>query len=214
MSSQAHSRRDALCRAALAAGGLAAAGMLRPGVARAQTTDEQLRDFLAEAIALEQITALAYSRAADVAGVKADLKQTLELFRDQEQTQANALRSAIDDLGYDAPDPPDSPTDTGVFDDVDGIDDETATRLSGLLEGLEGLQRSGELLDYLTKLEEEQLSFYIAGGPEVDSVDLSTTSAEIAGCQAQHLYVLRGELGDNPVEALVAAGEATDLPAT
>jgi rubrerythrin len=210
MTSRPYSRRNALGRAGLAAAALAAAGVLRPGAAQAQTSDETLRDFLAEAIALEQIAALAYALAADD-NAGTELKRLFELFRDQEQAHANALRSAIDDLGYDAPEPPDTPTDSGVFDDVDGIDDETATRLSDLLQGLDGLKGPDQRLDHLFELEQAQLSFYIAEGPDVESADLSATSAEIAGCQAQHIYVLRGEVGDNPADALIAAGEATDV---
>lgn len=211
MSDLAHSRRETLRRAALGAAALTAAGVLRPGAALAQTTDQdELRDFLAEAIALEQIAALGYALAAQSTGPAPELKSTLELLRDQEQAHANAFRSAIDALGFDAPDPPDSPTDTGVFDDVDGIDDETASRLSDLLRGLDGL-KGDKLFDYLLELEREQLSYYIGQGPDVDSEDLSTTAAEIAGCEAQHVYVLRRQLGSNPADALVAAGEATDV---
>ena len=59
--------------------------------------------------------------------------------------------------------------------------------------------------------EQRQLSYYIAEGPAVDSEDLSTTAAEIVGCQAQHVYLLRTQFGANPANALVAAGEATDV---
>ena len=38
----------------------------------------------------------------------------------------------------------------------------------------------------------------------VDSVDLTTTSAEIAGCQAQHSVVLLTELGRTEAEAAAA----------
>ena len=206
----APSRREALRRAALGAGVVAAAGLARPAGAFAQaTSDEDLRDFLVPSIALEQIAALAYATAADANGVGGELKQRFELFRDQEQAHANALRSALDELGFDPPEPPDSPTDTGVFDDVDGIDDEVAQDLSNLLGGLDGLKDPKEFLDYLTDVERNQILQYVVGGAKVDSEDLSTTSAEIAGCQAQHLYVLRRELGDNPADALAAAVEGT-----
>jgi len=208
----AQSRREALRRAALGAGMVAAAGFVRPAAALAQADDtETLRDFLVEAIGLEQIAALGYATTAVADGVDTDLKRTLELFRDQEQAHANALRNALDELGFDPPEPPDSPDDTGVFDGVDGIDDETATRLGDLLKGLGGLDKADDLLDYLGTLEEKQLAYYLLNGPALPSEDLSTTSVEIAGCQAQHLYVVRRQLGDNPVDALVAAGEATDV---
>ena len=55
------------------------------------TEDDDLRDFLAEAIGLEQITVLAYATAAEQADPSG--RQLLEDFRDQEQ--AHATRTAI-----------------------------------------------------------------------------------------------------------------------
>jgi rubrerythrin len=211
--SSATNRREVLTTAAMGAGALAAGSLLRPALALAQTTDEEtLRDFLAEAIGLEQIAALAYATALDQTGDAPELKDMFELFRDQEQAHANALRSAIDLLGFDPPEPPDTPADADVFDGVDGIDDEAQTRLSDLLGELDGL-KGDRLFDYLLELEREQLRHYISGGPTLDSEDLSTTSAEIAGCQAQHVYALRRQFGADPVEAMKAAREATVVPA-
>ena len=209
MSAAAQTRRDALSRASLAAGALAAAGAVRPALALAQASnDDDLRDFLVHAIGLEQIAALAYSTAADANGVEAKLSTTLDRFRDQEQAHATALRSAIDELGSDPPDAPNSPSDTAVFDGVDGLDDATASDLKDLLSGLDGLKSTDEYLDYLEKLEREQLDLYLGAAQGLDSEDLSTSGAEIAGCEAEHLVVLRGELGDKPAEALDAATRA------
>ena len=163
--------------------------------------------FSQQAIGLEQITALAYSTAADAADAK--LKGTLETFRDQEQAHASALRSALDELGFDPPDAPDSPSDTTVFDEVDGLDDTsspyTTQDLKDLLSGLDGLKGTKQYLDYLVKLEEAQIGYYVGQAPGLDSVDLSTTGAEIAGCQAEHLIVVREQQGDDPAAALGAA---------
>jgi Ferritin-like domain len=202
------SRREALRRGAIVAGGLAAAGALRPAFAVAQSTaDDDLRDFLQQAIGLEQITVLAYSTAADSGDPK--LKSAMEDFRDQEQAHASALRSALDELGFDPPDAPDSPSDGAVFDDVEGLDSDsspyTAQDLKDLLSDLDGLKGAKEYLDYLVKLEEAQIGYYVGEAPGLDSVDLATTGAEIAGCQAEHLIVLHGELGDEPATALGAA---------
>ena len=68
MSAEASSRREALRRGAMAAGAIAAGGLLRAAPASAQAPDdEDLRDFLVEAIGLEQVTVLAYSSASDAA---------------------------------------------------------------------------------------------------------------------------------------------------
>jgi rubrerythrin len=204
----AHSRREALRRGAVAAAALAAAGLARPALAAAQSTDdEDLRDFLVEGIGLEQVTVLAYSTAADATDAAA-VKTTLERFRDQEQAHANALLSAIDELGFDAPEPPDSPTDTDVFDDVDGLDDEAAGRLIDQLDQLDSAKTPDQYLDLLSALETDQLTYYAERGPALDSSDLSTTAAEIAGCQAQHLVALGVQAGHPAGAAATAAGAA------
>jgi rubrerythrin len=202
----AHSRREALRRGAVAAAALAATGLARPALAAAQSTDdEDLRDFLVEAIGLEQVTVLAYSTAADATD-EAALKATLERFRDQEQAHANALLSAIDEVGFDPPEAPDSPTDTGVFDDVDGLTDEAAGRLTDQLDQLQSAKTPNQYLDLLSSLETDQLTYYAESGPALDSSDLSTTSAEIAGCQAQHLVALGLQAGHSAGAAATAAG--------
>jgi Ferritin-like domain len=202
---EARSRRETLRLAALGAGAIAAAGFARPALAGAQATgDEDLRDFLVGAISLEQLAVLAYSTAARQGDT--DIGPILETFRDQEQAHANALRQALDTLGFDLPDAPDSATDTGAFEDVDGLDSEQSERLLDLLDELGGLSSPRQYLEYLARLEDEQLTYYTSEGPAVDSVDLTTTSAEIAGCQAQHSVVLLTELGRT--EAAAAAAPA------
>ena len=203
MSGEARSRREALRLAALGAGAIAAAGFARPALAGAQAAgDEDLRDFLVGAISLEQLAVLAYSTAARQGDT--DIGPTLEAFRDQEQAHANALRQALDTLGFDLPDAPDSATDTGAFEDVDGLDSAQSERLLDLLDELGGLSSPRQYLKYLARLEDEQLTYYTSEGPVVDSVDLTTTSAEIAGCQAQHSVVLLTELGRTEAEAAAA----------
>jgi hypothetical protein len=216
MSEPAPSRREALRRAAAGAGALALAGLAQPALAAAQSPDdEDLRDFLVEAISLEQLAVLAYGTAARDGGT--DQRPTLELFRDQEQAHASALRSALDSLGFDLPAAPDSTTDSAAFEGVEGLDEDASKKLTGLLDELHGLNSPGEYFRYLAELESAQLAFYAGPGAEVESVDLATTSAEIAGCQAQHLVVLGGQLGESAeqaaADAAAAAGDAIGAPA-
>jgi hypothetical protein len=207
-----HSRREAVRRATLAAGALAATGFVRPAIAAAQTSDdEDLRDFLVQAIGLEDVTVLAYTTAVEQAGP--DLKPDLERFRDQEQAHSNALNKAIDELGFDAPDAPDTPADTGVYDDIDGLDDDAVKRLSDRLGEIADAEGLDQLIGLLMELENEQLTYYGTEGPQLDSEDLATTAASIAGCQAQHLVVMRGATGlPGDVAARVArtASDAAD----
>jgi hypothetical protein len=212
MTEAPHSRRDALHRAALAAGALAATGLVRPALAAAQgSDDEDLRDFLVQAIALEDIAVLAYATAADQAGP--DLKPDLQRFRDQEQAHANALNNAIDELGFDAPDPPDTPDDTGVYDDIDGLDEDAVKDLTDRLGEIGDAKGLDQLIDVLLSLEEEQLTYYGTEGPQLDSEDLGTTAASIAGCQAQHLVVLNARVGHKPAEAAASVAETASAAA-
>ncbi len=210
MNDPATTRREALRRAALGAGALTVAGLAQPVAAIAQAPDdEDLRDFLVEAIGYEQVTVLAYSTAAEASGVTPGLKTTLEAFRAQEQAHADALRSALDGLGFDPPAAPDSATDTAVFDEVEGLSDEARDALTGQLDALDELDGgpAKKLLELLAELEGEQLSLYVARAPALDSEDLSTTATEIAGCQAQHLVALGQELGDSAADAVASASE-------
>lgn len=215
MSAHPHNRREALRRGAVAAGALAAAGLARPAIAGAQsTTDDDLRDFLVEAIGLEQVTVLAYANAADANASDADAKKQLDLFRDQEQAHASALRSAVDGIGFDGPDAPASAEDTGVFTDVEGLSGDAAAELTDFMDQLGKAKTPDQYLELLVELESKQIAYYVGEGPGLDSEDLSTTSAEIAGCQAAHLVVLRGQLGDNPADAAAAVSDAIDSVAS
>jgi len=209
MSEHVGNRRELLRRAALGAGALTATGLLGPALAAAQSTDDDdLRDYLLEATGLEQVAVLAYQTAADAKGTEPVLRRSLQRFGAQEQAHADAWRSALDSLGFDPPDPPDDATDTGVFEDVDGLSDEAANELTGLLDKLDGLTKPEALLRFLVQVEERELRYYLDEAPGLDSEDLSTTSAEVAGCQAEHLVVLNQALGDSPADAVKAASSA------
>ena len=199
------SRREALRAAAIGAGLVAAGGLVRPVAATAQSTDdEDLRDFLAEAIALEQIGVLAYALASESKGVDARTGRLFERLRDQDQAHANAFRQAIDSLGFDASDAPADPGDSAVYDDAEGIDDELAKDLSALLARLADPEDRGEWLGLLLEIEQREIRFYLARAPALDSTDLAITSAEIAANQAQHMIALETAAGTEPVEALVS----------
>ena len=200
----APTRREALRAAALGAGAVAGAGLLRPVAALAQTADEDLRDFLAPTIALEQIAVFAYNAAAEANG---ELKTTFDRLRDQEQAHANALRQALDSLGFDLPDAPDSPTDSGVF-NVDGISDDQSKQLADTLAKVGDLKTVDQFLDYLAALEKQEIRVYAGAAPTLDSEDLATTSAEIAANQAQHLVVLGPLRKEEPAKTLAAIAGA------
>jgi hypothetical protein len=207
MTDEAHSRRDALRRAGLAAGAFAAAGMLRPAFAAAQSTsNDDLRDYLVPAVGLEQITVLAYATALDK--VDPDVRDQLTTLRDQEQAHASAWREALDSLGFDSPDAPDSPEDTGVFDGVDGLDDATASDYQDLLGKIGDANSPQQLYDLIADLEKRQIAYYVEKAPAVDSFDLATTSAEISGSQAAHVIIIGALRGQAPADAAAAVNAA------
>ena len=182
--SELTTRRDALRLAGAGAGALAAPALLQPAIARAQSSDDDdLNDFLEPAIELEQATALAYETAAEAKGVDGELKRSFELFRDQERAHAAALRQALDSLGFDLP------------------DELTDPAQSDQLNGIERLKTPNDFLAFLVDLEQEQVSFYVEQDPPLDSEDLLRTTAEILGCQAQHVVVLREAQGAAPAVA-------------
>ena len=150
---------------------------------------------------------LAYADAAGAAGVDAKLKATLEQFRDQDQAHANAFRQALDSLGFDPPDAPDSATDTGVFDDVEGLDSETADALKAELGKLEGVKPADQI-QTLVGVEQAQIDYLAGAAPGLDSEDLAVTSAEIVGSLSQHIAVLETEDGEDPAK-LVGGFAAT-----
>lgn len=207
MSERPRSRRETLRDAALGAGALTAAGLLGPALAAAQNPDdEDLRDFLVGAISLEQLAVLAYAAAAREADPK--LRSTLEDLRAQEVAHATALRAAMDSLGFDLPVAPDSTTDSAAFEGVEGLDEGLSEELVRLLKQLDGISKPPQYLDYLIEVEAEQLAYYATEGPLFESIDLTTTRAEIAGCQAQHMVVLGEARGEQPVAAVDRASAA------
>jgi rubrerythrin len=208
--SAAPTRREALRTAALGAGALAGAELLRPVAALAQaSSDDDLRDFLAPAIALEQVAVFAYDSALEAPGVSDAQKRIFTRFRDQEQAHANAWRQALDNLGFDRPDPPDATDDTNAF-DVDGITDDQRKELEATLAKIDDLKKADDYLDYLVELEGKEIAYYADNAPTVDSEDLANVSAQVAANQAQHLVVLDSELKQKPPEILDSISRAAE----
>jgi rubrerythrin len=188
----ATTRREALRLGVLAGGALAVPALLRPAIARADDDEAELEDFLEAAIDLEQAAVFAYQAAAEAKDIDAGHKRVLETFRDHEQEHADALGSALESLGFDPPDPPTSAADAEA------------------LGGLEGLRSAVEHLRFLIDLEEQQLELYLGRTPAFESEDLLRLGAEISACQAQHIVVLREDLGAPPAEALPTLPSAPD----
>ena len=198
-------RRDALRVAALAGGALAVPALMRPAAALAQDDDEaDLEDFLVMAIHVEQVAVLAYATAVEAKDLDRDLKRTLEGFGEHEQLHANAMRSALDSLGLDPPDPPSDLADTAALEGLEDADDEGGLRseLTKVMGGLERAKGVDELLELLLNVEDLQWILYLGDTPVFESEDLLRTGAEIAACQAQHGVVLKAALGSPPADSV------------
>jgi rubrerythrin len=206
--SAAPTRREALRTAALGAGALAGVGLLRPVAALAQTSsDDDLRDFLAPAIALEQVAAFAYDSALEAQGITDAQTKIFTRFRDQELAHASAWRQALDNLGFDLPGAPTATNDTGAF-DVDGISEDQRNELASTLKRIDDLKKVDDYIDYLTELEDKEIAYYADNAPAVDSEDLANVSAQVAANQAQHLVVLDSERKQKPAEILDSIASA------
>ena len=150
---------------------------LRPALAAAQASDdEDLRDFLVEAIALEQVTVLAYSTAAERRGRRrpeahAGASSATRSRRTPTRCAARSTSSAST-----RPRRPTRPPTRRSFDDVDGLDDEAAQRLTDLLEELDGLDRPRRAARLPARARGRAARLLLGDGPGLDSEDLSTTA--------------------------------------
>ncbi len=177
-------RRDAVL------GGLVAASAVAAGpraLAKAPSAPKLPADdilVLERALELEQTLAAAYGVAAGGELLDEEVREAAELFGDQEREHAEALVSALADLGGTAPPPP-KPAE---------------------IEGLANLDSQAALLEFLAELEQEAIALYGEAATQLQAPDLLKTGAQIVGNEEQHLAVLRQQLGEEPVPSVFEDG--------
>jgi rubrerythrin len=181
-------RRDAVLGGLVAASAVAAAPrwLARPPSALALPADDSV--VLERGVELEQTLAIAYRSAAAGELLDEEVRQAAELFADQESEHADALAAALVDLGGTVPEPP-------------GPD-----RIDGLGES----DSQAALLELLAGLEREAIAFYGEAASRLRAPDLLTTCAQIVGSEAQHLTVLRQQLGEETVPPVFGLGTGAD----
>ena len=169
-------------------GGMALAASVAAPRALAQSTAPALPDadaaILGRLLEIEQALAVAYEAAAASDIVDAEVEPALELFADQEREHAETLASALADLGGTPPGPPRP-------DEVNG---------------LEKLLSQSAMLEFFVAREREAIALYGEAATLLAVPDLLKTGAQIVGNEAQHLVVLRQQLGEEPVSEVFTSG--------
>ncbi len=185
-------RRDALRRGAILGGGVLAATsiplLLNVRNAFAQSEDDAA--ILEAAIGLEQTAVVAYDTAAGSGLLDPAVEDVAILFRDQEQEHADALITALEDLGGKAPKPPKA-------EDVEGLGD---------------AMNQADILTFAVELENMAIMAYSDAHGKLQSPDLLTAGAQIMSNEGQHLVVLRQGLGATPAESVPDAFETGESP--
>ena len=182
-------RRDAMRRGIAVGGTLLAATsiplLLRVRNAFAQSEGDGDAGILTAAIGLEQTAVVAYDTAAASGLLDAATTKVAEKFRDQEQEHADALKTALEELGGTAPSPP-KPED---------------------VEGLSGLESQADVANFAIELETMAVAAYYDAHQKLEDVKLLQTGASIMANEGQHLVVLRQAVKKDPVPNAFETGE-------
>ena len=179
-------RRQALARGLVAGGALAAGSTVGLGLARralAQGGDPALVE---RAVRLEQEAQVVYERVAKGDLLDAEVAAAAEAFAAQQEEHVAALTAALEDMGATAPSPP----------------------KPGRVEGLEGAGSQADALGPALDLENALLRAYGEIAATSQSPALLKTITEIACNAAQHLVVLRQQLGEPPLPEAFETGKA------
>ena len=180
-------RRAAVRRGLVLAGGAVAASSipLLLHVRNAFAKAEGDAAILERAIELERTAVIVYRTAASGDLLDAEVRKAAELFAQQEAEHADALIAALSDLGGTAPKPPKAA-------DVAGLDE---------------LDSQDEVLEFAIELENMAVVAYDDAAARLTRADLLKTTAQIVSNEAQHLVVLRQQLGEDPVPSAFETGK-------
>jgi rubrerythrin len=179
-------RRHLVRRGVTAGAGVAIASALSPVAARAVLAGADTDLELVEAvIGLEQRAAVAYATIANGGLLDEEVRRAADAFAEQERDHVEALTAAVEDLGGRAPDDP-----------VE-------------VEGLGALASQREALELAIDLEDQLIRAYVDAAGRLASTALRRTAVQILGNEAQHLAVLRQQLGQDPVPDAFEDGESS-----
>ncbi len=184
--------RRELLRRGFGLGGAAIAAASIPllwSVRSAFAEDDGDAPFMESAINLERSTVIAYDTLLDRGPLSPAVGGVLRRFRAHEQEHADALATALTDLGGTPPAPP-----KGVA-DVDKI-----------VEGLGDVRSQAEVVNFLVELETATVAAYFDALSRVEEAKLLQSGASIMANEGQHLVVLRRAAGKDPIPNALETG--------
>lgn len=168
--------RRELIRRGLGLGGAVIAASSIPlllSVRNAFAASNDDADILAKAITLERVAVLAYGVAIDGAPLSPAFASVVRRFRGHEQQHADALVTALTDLGGSAPPEP-------TLKDVDGV-----------VKGIGDVKSQADVARFAIELEMAAVAAYHDAHGKLVDAKLLQTGASIMANEAQHLVVLR-----------------------
>ncbi|MEJ7797667.1 MAG: ferritin-like domain-containing protein [Solirubrobacteraceae bacterium] len=146
-------------------------------------------EILEQAIGLERVAVLAYGEVIDGGLLSTRFTRIARRLRDHEQEHADALASALTDLGGT---PPKEPT----VKDIDGV-----------VEGIGDLRSQGDVANFAIELELAAVAAYYDAHSKLVDAKLLQTGASIMANEAQHLVVLRQSVKRPPVPNAFETGK-------
>jgi rubrerythrin len=181
--------RRELIRRGLAAGGAIVAASSVPlllSVRDAFAAESGDAEILGKAIGLEQMAVLAYDGIIAGGLLSARSEMVLTRFRDHEQEHADALTTALTDLGG-------TPPEQATASDVEGLGD---------------LQTQADVMRFAIEFEAAAVAAYLDAQRKLIDGKLLQSSASIMAGDAQHLVVLRQLARAEPVPNAFETGES------
>jgi len=176
--------RRELIRRGLAFGGAVVAASSIPlllSVRNAFAAGEADKTILADAIRLERIAVLAYGKAIDTGLLSAGVQRIAKLIADHERQHADALTSALTDLGLPGPAQP-------TVKDIDSV-----------VMGIGDVKSQADILNLAIELETAAVAAYHDAQQKFYDAKLLQAGASIMASEGQHLVVLRQALDKPPV---------------
>ena len=146
---------------------------------------------LERAITLERTAVVAYDELIGGGRLGGGLLRVARRFRAHEQEHAEALATALTDLGGTPPQPPKG---VGAVDEV--------------VEGLRDVRARGDAVSFAIELETAAVAAYHDAHARLVEGKLLQTAASIMANEGQHLVVLRGAAGAPLVPNALERGEA------
>ena len=186
------SRRD-LIRKGLGFGGAVVAASSIPlllSVRNAFAAGNGDGDILEQAIGLENIAVLAYDTAIDSGLLSQGFTRVARRFRDHEQEHADALSTALMDLGGTPP-----------------AKKQTVKDIDAVVKGIRDVKSQGDIVDFAIELEMAGVAAYYDAHRKLVDAKLLQTGASIMANEAQHLVVLRQAVKRPPVPNAFVTGK-------